>query len=178
LSSAPEERGETGAERGLEARAAQDAEHTCRIFPLRRQDAPELPTADAGPAPMQERGPVEPPRRFLALPLMAATGNGGYVGAGGKRRGRFSLNDVKALFVFTFAPPRHFRFQWEEREDAWMLRLEQGQEGRRIDILLAERPLREGGAAAVILRLADNGEDRHPVEICAILEQLTPETRL
>ncbi|MDR2669919.1 MAG: helix-turn-helix domain-containing protein [Desulfovibrio sp.] len=166
----PEGRGETGAEYDPGARAAESAGHACRIIPLRRQGAPDPPASDADAARMPERSPVEPPRRFLALPLMAAAGNGGYIGAGGKRRGRFSLNDLKALFVFTFAPPRHFRFLWEEREDAWMLRLEQEQEERRINILLAERSLREGGSAAVILRLEDNGEDRHPAEICAIID--------
>ncbi|MDR2604934.1 MAG: MerR family transcriptional regulator [Desulfovibrio sp.] len=165
----PEGRGEPRAEHDPEARAAEHAGHACRILPLRRQDAPAT-APDAGAARMPERSPVEPPRRFLALPLMAEAGNGGYIGAGGKRRGRFSLNDLKALLVFTFAPPSHFRFLWEEREDAWMLRLEQEQEKRRIDILLAERSLREGGTAAVILRLEDNGEERHPAEICAIID--------
>ncbi|MDR1686736.1 MAG: helix-turn-helix domain-containing protein [Desulfovibrio sp.] len=166
----PKGRGESRAEHDPEARAEEPAGHVCRIFPLRRQDAPELAASDAVTAPMPERGQVEPPRRFLALPLMAAVGNGGYIGAGGKRRGRFSLNDLKALFVFTFTPPRHFRFLWEEREDAWMLRMEQEHEGRRINILLAERSLREGSAAAVVLRLEENGEDRHPAEICAIID--------
>jgi hypothetical protein len=166
----PEGCGEACAEHDLDTRAAEPEGQACLIFPLRRQDATELPASDAGPARMPERSQVEPPRRFLALPLMAEAGNGGYIGAGGKRRGRFSLNDLKALFVFTFAPPRHFNFLWEEHEDAWMLRLEQEQEGRRIDILLGERPLREGGAAAVILCLEENGEDRHPAEIRAIID--------
>jgi hypothetical protein len=166
----PEGRGEAHAEHDSEMRAAEPEGHVCRIFPLRRQDAAELPAPDAGTAHMPERSPAEPPRRFLALPLMAEAGNGGYIGAGGKRRGRFSLNDLKALFVFTFTPPRHFKFLWEERKDAWMLRLEQEQEGRRIDILLEERSLRESGAAAVILCLEENGEDRHPAEIRAIID--------
>jgi hypothetical protein len=166
----PKGRGEAHAEHDLDTHAAEPEGHACRIFPLRRQDAAELPASDAGTARMPERGPVEPPRRFLTLPLVAAAGNGGYIGAGGKRHGRFSLNDLKALFVFTFAPPRHFKFLWEEREDAWMLRLEQEQEGRRIDILLKERPLWDGGAAAVILYLEENGEERHPAEIRAIID--------
>jgi hypothetical protein len=166
----PEGNGEARAEHYPGPRPAESPGQVRRIFSLRGRDAPELPASGAGAARMPERGPVEPPRRFLALPLMAAAGNGEYLGAGGKRRGRFSLNDFKALFVFTFAPPRHFKFMWEEREDAWMLRMEQEQEERRIDILLAERRLREGGAAAVILRLEENGEDRHPVEIRAIVD--------
>ncbi|MDR2124992.1 MAG: helix-turn-helix domain-containing protein [Desulfovibrio sp.] len=174
--SAPKASGnvEAGSGHDPETSAAEPAEHVCRVFPLRGQDAAASPATEAGASRLPERGQAEPPRRFLALPLMAAAGNNGYIGAGGKRRGRFSLNDLKALFVFTFAPPRHFNFMWEEREDAWMLRLEQELEGRRIDLLLAERPLREGGEAAVILSLEENGEDRHPAEIRAILEQLTP----
>jgi hypothetical protein len=142
------------------------------VVPLRGRDTPDPPGPPAGAVRARERNPVEPPRRFLALPLVAAAGSGGYIGAGGRKRGRFSLNDLKAMFVFSFAPPRHFRFLWEEEGDAWILRLEQEQGGRRIRILLAERSLRGGIAAVEILSLEDNGEDLHPAEICAVIDSL------
>ncbi|MDR1947731.1 MAG: helix-turn-helix domain-containing protein [Desulfovibrio sp.] len=166
--------GPSGQAPGLSGRTDDEpAGQVCRVIPLRRQDTPGTrgPTPDA---PRMPKSPAaEPPRRFLALPLVAAAGHGGYVGAGGRKRGRFSLNDLKAMLVFSFAPPRHFRFVWEEQDDAWILNLEQEQEqgGRRIRILLAERPSRVG-TAAEILRLEDNGEDLHPAEICAIIDSL------
>jgi DNA-binding transcriptional MerR regulator len=155
-----------------DARTAAAAGHACRILPLHGPEAAEFPGADVDAVHVPARSTIEPPRRFLALPLVAAAGNGEYIGAGGRKRGRFSLNDLKALFVFSFAPPRHFRFLWEEREEAWMLRLEQDRGGRRIRILLEERSLRGGGAAVAILSLEDNDEDLHPAEICAVIESL------
>ena len=129
--------------------------------------APDFPQrSDTPPA----SGPTEPPRHFFSLPLVVRTEQGQYVSAGGKSRGRFSLNDLKAMLIYGYTPPHHFTLRWESHGQGWWLTLEQETSGRSLLLLLMEVPAQRGGSVAEILQIKNNGETAHPAEICAIVD--------
>lgn len=132
-----------------------------KVIPLRPDEAP---------APDPGR---EPERRFFSLPLVARTQEGRFISAGGKSRGPFSLNDLKAMLVYGFTPPDHFTLRFEEHGRGWWLTLEQKTSGRVIRLLLMELPSQRGASVAEILKIV-NGEDTvHPVEICGIIDSFS-----
>ncbi len=137
-----------------------------KVIPLR-------PEAPAEPEPGEEAR-LEPPRQFFSLPLVVRTQQGAYVSAGGRSRGRFSLNDLKAVLVYGFPSPRQFRMRWEAHGQGWRLVLDQPkvEDSRSISLLLMELPTKEGGKVAEILQLKDGERQGHPAEFAAILEGL------
>lgn len=143
-----------------------------RIIPLRpngKQGATPAPTTPR-PAPEQAR---EPERRFFSLPLVARTEQGRFISAGGKTRGPFSLNDLKAMLIYGFTPPDHFSLHFEAHGQGWWLTLEQETSGRRIRLLLMELPTQRGGSVAEILQIENAGDSVHPAEICGIIDSFT-----
>ncbi|MDR0338745.1 MAG: helix-turn-helix domain-containing protein [Desulfovibrio sp.] len=126
---------------------------------------PGTPSTEASPS----NASAEPPRLFFTLPLVVRTEQG-YISAGGKSRGRFSLNDLKAMLIYGFTPPAHFTLRWERHGQGWWLYLEQEQGGRAVHMLLMEVPSQKGGNVAEILQIKRNGETLHPVEVCAIVD--------
>ncbi|MDL2267549.1 helix-turn-helix domain-containing protein [Desulfovibrio sp. OttesenSCG-928-G15] len=124
-----------------------------------------VPTQPDAPA-----GPAEPPRQFFSLPLMVCTEDGQYMSAGGKSRGRFSLNDLKAMLIYGFTPPNHFSLRWERHGQGWWLHLEQDTSDRNYRLLLMELPSHKGGTVAEILQLKSGDETMHPVQIWGIID--------
>ncbi|MDL2291098.1 helix-turn-helix domain-containing protein [Desulfovibrio sp. OttesenSCG-928-F20] len=122
------------------------------------------------PTPVTDAGPAEPARAFFSLPLVVRTEQGHYISAGGRNRGRFSLNDLKAMLIYGFMPPNHFSLRWEAHGQGWWLYLEQEQGERAVHLLLMELPTGKGGNVAEILKLRYNNETRHPAEICGIID--------
>ena len=125
----------------------------------------------AGPAGgFADAGQGEPPRHFFSLPLVVRTGQGQYVSAGGRGRGRFSINDLKAMLIYGYTPPNHFTLRWENHGQGWWLHLEQSSGQVLYQLLLMELPSQKGGNVAEILQVKKNGDALHPAEICAIVD--------
>ena len=125
----------------------------------------------AGPAAgYADAGQAEPPRHFFSLPLVVRTGQGQYVSAGGRGRGRFSINDLKAMLIYGYTPPNHFTLRWENHGQGWWLHLEQSSGQILYQLLLMELPSQKGGNVAEILQVKKNGDALHPAEICAIVD--------
>lgn len=131
------------------------------------QDGPTAP----GSKPSNTSG--EPPRHFLGLPMVVRTEEGRYISAGGKGKGRFSVNDLKAMLIYGFTPPNHFSIKWEAHGQGWWLYLDQEQGERSFHLLLMELPTQRGGNVTEILQLKRNGETLHPAEISAIIDSLS-----
>ena len=113
---------------------------------------------------------AEPPRHFFSLPLVVRTGQGQYVSAGGRGRGRFSINDLKAMLIYGYTPPNHFVLRWEGHGQGWWLHLEQSSGELAYQLLLMELPSQKSGNVAEILQVKKNGDPLHPAEICAIVD--------
>ncbi len=131
------------------------------------------PEAPVEPEPMED-GRLEPPRHFFSLPIVVRTPQGVYMSAGGRSRGRFSVNDLKAVLVYGFPSPRQYHISWESHGQGWRLLLNQPnvENSRDLSLLLMELPTREGGKVAEILQLKDGERQSHPAEFTAILESL------
>ena len=139
-----------------------------KVIPIR----PEPPAESAEAAEPADR--PEPPRHFFTLPLVVRTQQGVYVSAGGRSRGRFCLNDLKAVLVYGFPSPRQYRMHWEAHGQGWRLVLDQPkvEDSRAFTLLLMELPTKEGGKVAEILQLKDGERQGHPAEFAAMLESL------
>ena len=126
------------------------------------------------PEPAEEPGRLEPPRNFFTLPMVVRTQQGMYTSAGGRSRGRFCLNDLKAVLVYGFPSPRQYRMHWEAHGQGWRLLLDQPnvEDSRTFTLLLMELPTKEGGKVAEVLQLKDGERQGHPAEFAAILESL------
>ena len=98
------------------------------------------------------------------------TGQGQYVSAGGRGRGRFSINDLKAMLIYGYTPPNHFTLRWENHGQGWWLHLEQSSGQLLYQLLLMELPSQKSGNVAEILQVKKNDEVLHPAEICAIVD--------
>ena len=163
----------------------EQAQESAKVIPMRpngaqhRSASPE-PGRDAmDAAEGQARQPAnelvrepakEPERRFFSLPLVARTEQGQFISAGGKSRGPFSLNDLKAMLIYGFTPPNHFTLRFESHGQGWWLTLEQETSGRRIRLLLMELPTQRGGSVAEILQIVNDNDNVHPAEVCAIID--------
>lgn len=152
--------------------AAQERQNA-QVIPLRpekKPDSRQRPEPNLVPGKTAATdGPSEPPRQFFGLPLVARTEQGRYISAGGKSRGRFSLNDLKAMLIYGFTPPNHFALRWERHGQGWWLYLEQENSDRSMHLLLMELPTQKGGSVVEILQIRQNDEARHPAEICGII---------
>ncbi|KAF5035202.1 hypothetical protein DSECCO2_588110 [anaerobic digester metagenome] len=125
-------------------------------------DAPEA----AFPAPQ------DPPRHLLALPLVVQSPQGEFLGVAGRARGRFCINDLKAMLAFAFQPPDHYVLRSEPTEEGgWWLTLEQPQAEAPYDVVLLvdESVTPRGNQVAVVRRYVANGVESHPTEIYGFL---------
>lgn len=143
---------------------------SAKVIPLRRENQTRTPPLPDQPAAYTEPVAAEPHRGFYALPLVARSEQGKYISAGGRSRGRFSINDLKALLVYGFAPPNHFTLRWERHGQGWWLFLEQETEKRSIHLLLMELPTQKGGSVAEVLQIVSNGDNLHPAEFSVLID--------
>ena len=140
-------------------------------FPTRQQDTQPENLRPQAPAQTEE-----PPRPFFGLPLLARTGDGRFISASSRSRGKLNLNDLKAMLVYGFTPPNHYSLHWEKSSSGWWLHLEQlaVPDSERISLLLAEVQIEQGGQGFLeILRLRRGEQVLHPTEMCAIVESFT-----
>jgi hypothetical protein len=109
--------------------------------------------------------------------LVARTEQGNYISAGGRGRGRFCLNDLKAMLAYGFTPPHHFTLKWENQGQDWLLLLEQAvppeqtpdAPARTYRLRLMEMPSQKDNAVVEIMELHRGEEAVHTVEIGAII---------
>lgn len=160
--------------------AAEEAPPSSKIIPFAQSAASRQPAREnahmAQPGSSgKSGGSEEPPRSFLTLPLVVRTAQGQYISAGGRNRGRFCLNDLKAMLIYGFAPPHHYTLRWEGHGQGWWLVLEQPEKdgGKSLHLLLMEVPTQKGTTVVDILQVKHDNIPVHPAEICAILDSLT-----
>ncbi len=121
------------------------------------------------------KSPQEPARSFLTAPLIVRTAQGHHISPAGRNRGRFSLNDLKAMLIYGFSPPNHYTLHWESHGQGWWLKLKQEEkpENEPLYLLLMELPAQGGGTVVEILQVKRGEENLHPVEICAIIDSFS-----
>lgn len=149
----------------------EEPQESAKVIPLRPNGTQQAAPQPA-PGPGRETA-REPERRFFSLPLVARTEQGQFVSAGGKSRGPFSLNDLKAMLIYGFTPPDHFSLRFDAHGQGWWLTLEQETSGRNIRLLLMELPAQRGGSVAEILQIENGGDSVHPAEICGIIDSFS-----
>lgn len=117
----------------------------------------------------------EPGREYLSLPMVVRMADGKYISAGSRGRGRFSLNDLKAILVHGFNPPEHYLMVWEKAENDWWLVLTQPElkDGKTISMQFKEIPTKQGNSVLEITQLRKGIQALHPAEICSIIESLS-----
>lgn len=117
----------------------------------------------------------DPPRAFLLRPMVVRTAEGAYIGAGGKTRGRFTLNDFKALLVYGRQPGEHFSIHWEQSGSDWVAALtRQGTETPGKWRLQMKEAMSQSGVGVVELAgFTANGEDVHPAEFVSFVASLS-----
>lgn len=131
-------------------------------------------SASAQQAVSAGQAPQDPPRSFLLKPMVVRTMDGSYIGAGGKTRGRFTLNDFKALLVYGRQPGEHFSLQWEQSGLDWVATLTRadGDNPGTWQFQLKEAMSQSGVGIVELIRFTDNGENAHPAEFCAFVAAL------
>ncbi len=152
----------------------EQAPQRATVMPFRKAQDDEEPLPDlnsSGGQVSQE----PPPRQLLTLPLVLRNLGGDYMSAAGKNRGRFSLNDLKALLAYNSPPPDHFMLRWEKDHSGWWFALEQvkAENPRCLRLLLSELNTQRGEPVVVITRLTDNGTDVHPSELLPFITGLS-----
>ncbi len=160
--------------------------HIYRLRPPQRPEQGEEPSGSEALEPRQKTffstqtprdlppsSPSEPPRHFFSLPLVVRTEQDRYISAGGRGRGRFSINDFKAMLIHSFMPPNHFTLRWEPHGQGWRLFLEQQQTRRAMELVLMELPTQSGNNVVEILHLKNSGALLHPAEINSIIISLS-----
>lgn len=119
--------------------------------------------------------PQDPPRQFLLKPMVVRTLEGTYIGAGGRSRGRFTLNDFKALLVYGRKPGDHFTLHWEQSGNEWIATLAQPQAENpgKWQIHLKEVMSQSGVGVVELVGFTANGQSVHPAEFCAFVAGLS-----
>lgn len=143
-------------------------------------DAPEIPSKVVTfPTPVQQHAPQppqpqDPPRAFLLKPMVVRTVEGTYIGAGGKSRGRFTLNDFKALLVYGRQPGEHFSLHWEQTGNDWVATLTQpqGDKPGKWQFQLKEAMSQSGVGVVELVRFTDKDQTLHPAEFVGFVAEL------
>ena len=136
-----------------------------------------FPTAAASvqTLPAAQNAAQDPPRPFLLKPMVVRTMEGAYIGAGGKTRGRFTLNDFKALLVYGRQPGEHFSLQWEQSGQDWVANLSQpgAETPGKWRMQLKEAMSQSGVGVVELVGFAANDENVHPAEFCSFVASLS-----
>ncbi|MDR3073327.1 MAG: helix-turn-helix domain-containing protein [Deltaproteobacteria bacterium] len=142
-------------------------------FPTTASQQAQREQAGSSMPPMQPV-PQDPPRAFLLKPMVVRTVDGAYIGAGGKSRGRFTLNDFKALLVYGRQPGEHFSLHWEQAGADWIATLTQPQSEKpgKWRMQFKEAVSQSGVGIVELVRFNAHEEDVHPAEFCAFVAEL------
>ena len=140
------------------------------------QASHEEPVAEAlRPLPMEE--PVsaeEPARSFFSLRLIVRQPDGNYSSVGGRSRGRFSLEDFKALLAHRYPATRLAPLRFTAENNFWRMQatLPDDEAPVQIELLLEERMTHKGFAVVEVAELKVNNRAVHPSEVCALIDTL------
>ncbi|SHN63447.1 MerR family transcriptional regulator [Desulfovibrio litoralis] len=117
----------------------------------------------------------QPPRELLALPLIIRSLKGEYISVADKSKGRFSLNDLKAILAYNSPPPNNFVLRWEKDTAGWWFVIEQtkNEHPRCLRLLLVESNTQKGESVVIATRITDNGTDVHPSELLPFIHGLS-----
>ena len=113
-------------------------------------------------------------RRLAGLPLMHKDADGEFTHLGGRGRGAYTLNDLKAVFAQAYPPPDHYVAYWHmEGEQSWFV-LEQPESLRGRPLFLLVKALRDarGAEFAFLEALIVNGEEEAPMTLYATIQEL------
>lgn len=123
---------------------------------------------------MQQSGNQDPPRSFLLKPMVIRNVDGAYIGAGGKSRGRFTLNDFKALLVYGRQPGEHFTLHWDQQGTDWVVSLAQpgGENPGKWQLTLKEAMSQSGVGVVELTKFVTNDEAVHPAEFVKFVADL------
>ena len=135
--------------------------------------APGQSLAGAAPGGGQELS-EEYLRSLAFLPLVYRNEQGDLVHLGGRSRGAYTLNDLKAVFAQAHNPPEHYVAYWHvEKGQSWfVLEQPESQCGRAVFMLI--RPVRaeRGMELAQIAELLIDGAKQPPMTLYHVIQQL------
>ena len=135
----------------------------------------QFPGTASQPTPViQQSGNQDPPRSFLLKPMVVRNVDGAYIGAGGKSRGRFTLNDFKALLVYGRQPGEHFTLHWDQQAGDWVVSLTQpgGETPGKWQLTLKEAMSQSGVGVVELTKFVSNDEAVHPAEFVKFVADL------
>jgi hypothetical protein len=123
---------------------------------------------------IQQSGTQDTPRSFLLKPMVVRNVDGAYIGAGGKSRGRFTLNDFKALLVYGRQPGEHFTLHWDQQSGDWVVTLTQpgGENPEKWQLTLKEAMSQSGVGVVELTKFMANDEVVHPAEFVKFVADL------
>ncbi|WBF66347.1 helix-turn-helix domain-containing protein [Desulfovibrio subterraneus] len=137
-------------------------------------DSDEAPEEEPEEAP--EEAPImqEPHRALLTMPLVIQSPDGEFLGVAGRTRGRFSINDLKAMLMSHFEGSERFTVQWQYTDNGWLMLLEQKDlsDPYSLAVLVDETTTPRGNNVALIEHLTINGKDENPVEMYNFINRI------
>ncbi|CAK7000550.1 MAG: hypothetical protein DELT_00002 [Desulfovibrio sp.] len=153
--------------------------HGAENMPEAPSKVVQFPGSGSPAAPViQQSGTQDPPRSFLLKPMVVRNVDGAYIGAGGKTRGRFTLNDFKALLVYGRQPGEHFSLHWEQQGPDWVVTLAQpgaqpgGENPGKWQLTLKEAMSQSGVGVVELIKFVIGDEAAHPAEFVKFVANL------
>ena len=127
------------------------------------------------PLPMEEPvAPQEPARSFFSLRLIVRQPDGSYSSVGGRSRGRFCLEDFKALMAHRYPATRLAPLHFAAENNFWRMQATLPEEDApvQLELLLDERMTHKGFAVVEVVELKVNNRAVHPSEVCSLIDTL------
>ena len=127
------------------------------------------------PLPMEETmSAEEPARSFFSLRLIVRQPDGNYSSVGGRSRGRFSLEDFKALLAHRYPATRLAPLRFTAENNFWRMQaaLPEDEAPVQLELLLEERMTHKGFAVVEVAELKVNNRAVHPSEVCNLIDTL------
>lgn len=127
------------------------------------------------PLPMEAPVPAEEPARpFFLLRLIVRMPDGTYASVGGRSRGRFSLEDFKALLAHRYPATRLAPLRFAAENTFWRMQatLPEEEAPVQLELLLEERMTHKGFAVVEVAELKVNNRAVHPSEVCNLIDTL------
>lgn len=118
--------------------------------------------------------PQEPPRALLTMPLVIQSPDGEYLGVAGRTRGRFSINDLKAMLMNHYSGVERYTSSWQYTENGWLMTLEQREatDPYVLALLVNQTTTPRGNNVALIEHLTICGKDENPVEMYNFINKI------
>lgn len=118
--------------------------------------------------------PQDPPRRLLTLPLVIQSEDGDFLGVAGKSRGRFSINDFKAMLMAHFSSNERYSYFWQLTPNGWLLALEQkdAEVPKNLAFVVEQKTTPRGNDVALIQHVTINGVDEETSQVHAFIRAI------